>query len=55
VLTFFVLTLVKLTLVSTDVKYREDIGMIERGYSPRLLLEATQAVAVAGERVGKNF
>src|ERR1700674_1771264 len=55
-LPFFLLTLAKLTLVvSTDVKYREDIGMIERGYSPRLLLEATQAVAVAGERVGKNF
>jgi hypothetical protein len=29
--------------------------MIQRGHCPRLLLEATQAVGVAGERFRKNL
>jgi hypothetical protein len=41
--------------VLTDIKHSEDIGMVQRGHRPRLLLEATQAVGVAGERLGKNL
>jgi hypothetical protein len=43
------------SLVLTDVMNGQDVGMIERGHRPRLLLKATQAVGFAGEGFGKNF
>ena len=33
----------------------ENVGMVERGHGPRLLLEAAQAVGFAGEGFRKNF
>src|SRR5208282_4412289 len=41
--------------VLTNVEHRENIGMIERGHRPRLLLETTQAVRFTGEGFGKDF
>jgi hypothetical protein len=42
-------------VVLTDVMNGENVGMVKRGYRPRLLLKATQAVAIAGEGFRKNF
>jgi hypothetical protein len=37
--------------VLTDVMNGENVGVVERGDGPRLLLEAAQAVGFAGERL----
>ena len=42
-------------VVLADVMNGENVGMVERGHCPRLLLEATQAVGFAGEGFRKNF
>src|SRR5208283_4781598 len=34
-------------LVLADIKHSENIGMIERGHCPRLLLETTQSIGFA--------
>jgi len=41
--------------VLADIKHSENIGMIERGHCPRLLLETTQSIGFAGKRLGKNL
>src|SRR4029077_1364874 len=41
--------------VLADVEDGEDIGMVERGNRPGLLLEAAQAVVIASERFRENF
>jgi hypothetical protein len=38
-----------------DVEHGQNVGMIQRRYRARLLLKATQAIAFAGKRLGKNF
>jgi hypothetical protein len=41
--------------VPTDVKHSENIGVVQRGHSPRLLLEAMEAICVMGKGFGKNL
>ena len=43
------------SLVLTDVVNGENIGVVERGHRPRLLLKATQAIGFAGEGFRRNF
>ena len=42
-------------VVGANVKHRENIRMVQRGYCPRLLLETAQAVGVEGKRLRKNL
>ena len=42
-------------LVLTDVMNGENVGMVERGHRPRLLLKATQAVASRAKDSGRIF
>src|SRR5437868_6668002 len=42
-------------VVFADVERSENVGMIERCYGPRLLLEAVQPIAIARERFGEDL
>lgn len=39
----------------SDVKNGENIGMVERGHSARLLFEAAQAVGFEGKKLRENL
>jgi hypothetical protein len=41
--------------VPTDIKHSENIGVVQRGYGPGLLLEAMEAVRIVCKRFGKNL
>src|SRR5262245_19400742 len=41
---------VRRALMGADIEHDEDVGVIERGRCPRLELEATKTVGIAGKR-----